>query len=38
MKPKELFNWLEICRCCVESDEEQMYEQEEESDDLRIGK
>jgi hypothetical protein len=27
--PKELFNWTEICRCCVDSDDEKMYEHEE---------
>jgi len=32
MKPKELFKWFEICRCCVESDDEQMYEKEEDDD------
>ncbi len=29
LQPKELFNWTEICRCCVDSDDEKMYEQEE---------
>ena len=34
---RELFNWSEVCRCCVDSDEEPMYTQEEDQlhyDDL----
>lgn len=33
MQPRELFNWTEICRCTVASDEEDMYDDEE--DELR---
>ena len=30
IKPRELFHWAEICRCNVASDEEEMYDQEED--------
>ena len=30
MNPRVLFEWGEICRCFVESDEELMYDEEEE--------
>jgi len=32
MRPRELFNWSELCRCNVPSDEEKMYDHEEELD------
>jgi hypothetical protein len=37
MKPRELFNWTELCRCCVDSDEEKMYDREEEGDQVALG-